>query len=250
MNLQNIIEQNGRDGWIDRFEKPTVRGIPLYVIRVNLRNPRVKISVGLADGFPGTDQDALAIVRRDKAIIAINGAYFSMDTLKPIGDIVVDGVQRNFGGMGTVLAIAEDGTAIIQRVPRHKRIDWSRYEMPSEVGGEIQMVRFTTVLGCGPALVLDGQVDVNPQAEGFRTAKIFAAIRRMAVGINQQGELLMVHSLKGATFEEMAQIMKRLGCVGAMNLDGGASLFMYYRGRTLVPAGRKLTNLLQVQLKR
>ncbi len=116
--------------------------------------------------FPGTDQDALAIVRRDKAQIAINGAYFSMDTLRPIGDIVVDGLQRNYGGMGTVLAIAEDGIAIIQRVPRSKRIDWSRYEMPSEEGGEPQVVRFTTVLGCGPALVLDGQVDVDPQAAG------------------------------------------------------------------------------------
>jgi exopolysaccharide biosynthesis protein len=40
--------------------------------------------------------------------------------------------------------------------------------------------------------------------------------------------------------------MQALGCEQALNLDGGASMAMYYRGRTVLSPGRKLTNVLLV----
>jgi exopolysaccharide biosynthesis protein len=48
------------------------------------------------------------------------------------------------------------------------------------------------------------------------------------------------------TLGHLALIMRTLGCVDAMNLDGGASMAMYYRGRVILPAGRRLTNILTI----
>jgi exopolysaccharide biosynthesis protein len=69
----------------------------------------------------------------------------------------------------------------------------------------------------------------------------------MGVGYNSAGKLLMVYCAKAVTFEKFAAIMKGLGCVEAMNLDGGASLAMWYGGKTLVKPGRRLTNLLVLE---
>jgi hypothetical protein len=40
--------------------------------------------------------------------------------------------------------------------------------------------------------------------------------------------------------------MKAIGCIEAMNLDGGASEALAHRGKILIPAGRNLTNVLVV----
>ncbi len=40
--------------------------------------------------------------------------------------------------------------------------------------------------------------------------------------------------------------MLSLGCVDALNLDGGASTAMYYNGNTIRSPGRALTATLQV----
>ena len=40
--------------------------------------------------------------------------------------------------------------------------------------------------------------------------------------------------------------MKAIGCVEAMNLDGGASIALAHKGEILVPAGRFLTNVIVV----
>ncbi len=46
--------------------------------------------------------------------------------------------------------------------------------------------------------------------------------------------------------QQEAEIMKAIGCVEAMTLDGGASEALAHRGEILVPAGRNLTNAIAV----
>jgi tetratricopeptide (TPR) repeat protein len=42
-------------------------------------------------------------------------------------------------------------------------------------------------------------------------------------------------------------VMRDLGCACAMNLDGGASRALYYRGQVLASPGRALTNVLLIR---
>ena len=59
---------------------------------------------------------------------------------------------------------------------------------------------------------------------------------RTAVGYTSDGQVILlicdgrIDASKGANTLEMAQIMKGLGCEGALNLDGGGSTGMWVRG--------------------
>lgn len=210
--------------------------VPVRVIRVNLADPSVRITVQTSKGCPGSAESFDSMVARSRPTIAINGAYFSKSSLAPIGDIVINGRQVVTGMMGTALAVTRDNQAVIRRVKWAHAEDWSGYE---------------TVLACGPALVLDGRVDVQPEMEGFSDPHVMGSARRMGVGLSSDRRLLLiVTTLAPATFGKWAEVMRDLGCKDAMNLDAGASLAMHYRGRTLIRPGRNLTNLLLVYVDR
>ena len=57
----------------------------------------------------------------------------------------------------------------------------------------------------------------------------------------------------GMTLRELATFMKTIGCVNAMNLDGGGSTVMYVNGKVTnmprVKGGIALSNALTVNLK-
>lgn len=94
----------------------------------------------------------------------------------------------------------------------------------------------TQAISGGPFLVRDGKVWIDGQAQGFN-AQTFVAARhpRTAAGVNEKGELLLVtvdgRSVwsRGMSLPELAELMLRLGCVQAINLDGGGSTTMVVR---------------------
>lgn len=91
----------------------------------------------------------------------------------------------------------------------------------------------------GPNLVVNSRVSVDAGSQGFSSA--FAGQRhpRTAVGRTPEGDLWFVavdgrQSVSaGATLTELAQIMVRLGCSDAINLDGGGSTTFNIMGSTL-----------------
>lgn len=92
--------------------------------------------------------------------------------------------------------------------------------------------------GGGPMLVENGEIAVGE--EGFPASSfVLARHPRTAVGRTAEGDVWLVavdgrspFSL-GASLQEMASIMRRLGCVEAMNLDGGGSTTLVAMGLTL-----------------
>jgi hypothetical protein len=100
-------------------------------------------------------------------------------------------------------------------------------------------------IGCGPRLVTDGLVSVDPAAEGFRDPKIlYASAERSAVGLTADRRMLFVAT--SGTIRELAFVMRDLGARDAMAFDGGASTGIWYRGRSLVTPGRLINNALVV----
>jgi uncharacterized protein YigE (DUF2233 family) len=134
--------------------------------------------------------------------------------------------------MGTALAFTPDNEPFMRRVPFGRTQDWSAFQ---------------TVLGCGPALVLDGEIDVDAAGEGFRDPSIFATVPRVGVGFTPDRRLLLV-ATGPLSFTGFARVMKELRCTHAMNLDAGSSRALFYRGRTLIRPGRQLTNILYVRV--
>jgi len=104
-------------------------------------------------------------------------------------------------------------------------------------------------IGCGPRLVTDGRITVDPAAEGFRDPKIlYLSAARSAVGLTADGSMILATS--GGTMRQMADVMRGLGAVQAMAFDGGASTGLWYRGSYITPPGRLLNNALLITPKR
>lgn len=88
-----------------------------------------------------------------------------------------------------------------------------------------------------PIIVKDG---LNVTGE-FKTTRndLDSPAARTAMGYTKENVLLIITSRK-ATIRQMGDILIKLGAVYGVNLDGGASSALYYRGKTLTPAGRDL----------
>jgi hypothetical protein len=91
----------------------------------------------------------------------------------------------------------------------------------------------------GPYLVKSGSISVDAAAEGFPKSFYENRYARTAIGRDSRGDIwLAVVDGKqsfsvGATLDEMAAIMKHLGCVDAINLDGGGSSTFNVFGLTM-----------------
>jgi uncharacterized protein YigE (DUF2233 family) len=105
---------------------------------------------------------------------------------------------------------------------------------------------YDAVVACGPALVLNGKIDVDPAGERFHDPHVMGAARRMGVAVLPGGHLLFVTTEQAVTFARWAGVMESLGARDALNLDAGASLALAYRGRIVESPGRRLTNLIVV----
>lgn len=217
------------------YRTTSVEGQPVRIIEINLRDPRVRIGVITASGFPKSDETFDSMVHRTAPAVAINGAYFDKHTKRPIGDIRVSGRTIYEGLMGTCLAVGADNSCRITRVVPGHRPNWSP---------------FSTVLGCGPALLLNGHLDVQPTAEGFHDPHVVGSTYRMGVGYKKNGTLVLANIRGMVTFGQEAAIFRELGCVAAMNLDAGASQAMFVNGKVVQEPSRRLTNLLAVWISR
>lgn len=94
------------------------------------------------------------------------------------------------------------------------------------------------MLGAGPLLLKQNRVVLNPQQESFSSNFIQGQAARSAIGITSSGSLKLVAIQnriggRGPTLRETALLMQRLGCVDALNLDGGSSSALYLSGQLL-----------------
>jgi Phosphodiester glycosidase len=101
-------------------------------------------------------------------------------------------------------------------------------------------------IGCGPRLVTDGRITVDPLAEGFRDPKILSAsAARSAAGLTQDGTTLILATSDGTT-RQMAEVMRGLGAYQAMAFDGGASAGLWFGGKYVTTPGRPINNALLI----
>ncbi|MGB3758712.1 MAG: phosphodiester glycosidase family protein [Rivularia sp. (in: cyanobacteria)] len=98
--------------------------------------------------------------------------------------------------------------------------------------------RYPHVLGAGPLLLKDNQIVLDAEAEKFSKAFAEQEAIRSAICTTSTGKLIIaaVHDRaggKGPSLPEHAQLMQQLGCVNALNLDGGSSTSLYLGGQLL-----------------
>ena len=106
-----------------------------------------------------------------------------------------------------------------------------------EVGIQPEWKNVKHIISGGPYLVKDGEVYVDVSAEKLNA--IGGKNPRSAIGYTKDNTLIMVavdgreHQSVGMTLWQLGSFMKSLGCVNAINLDGGGSTVMYVNGQVV-----------------
>ena len=111
------------------------------------------------------------------------------------------------------------------------------------------------IISGGPYLVKNGEVFVDMTEE--KLGSVGGRNPRTAIGYTADNHLIMLTAdgregaSVGLTLNELARLMKQLGCVNAMNLDGGGSTVMYVNGQVVnkpaVQGGIPLSHTLVVR---
>ena len=106
-------------------------------------------------------------------------------------------------------------------------------------------------ISCGPMVLYDGKVCADntmvddthyyTNFECWDESGVYSAHPdRSAVGVTADGKIVLficdgrIDASQGAYIKELGPVMKSLGCVHAMNLDGGGSTGMWVRGSGMI----------------
>jgi hypothetical protein len=177
-----------------------------------LREPQVAIRFAAGDGLTATS----ALAAPTRAIAAVNGGYFTKEA-KPSGWLRIDGADLGAARPRRDAAIAVGARGRI-RIGRCAELDRDETRH---------------ALSAGPLLLRDGRA---APIQGWPDGHALQRHPRTAVGLTARDELLLVTvagrtpQAAGMTCPELAELMSALGCVAAMNLDGGGSTTMWIRG--------------------
>lgn len=123
------------------------------------------------------------------------------------------------------------------------RVTLTPYLINDEEGFRYENV--VSLVSGAPRLVTNGAIETYLEP-GYTEARFTtASTPRTAIGTLSNGKLVLV-SVAGATIQQMRELMLELGCVDAINHDGGASTGLYVNGSYVRSPSRELTVTLQV----
>jgi exopolysaccharide biosynthesis protein len=194
-------------------------------VLANVADPSVAASTVLSSGV----STVLNLVRVPHACAAITGTFFAPRSGYPVGDVVVDGDLKVFGNRGSAIAIDYYGRPHVFDTDFGKAVDWKSYRWA--LRGTVRLVR-------------NGRARPNPKAQGFHDRRIWSRVARTGAGITKGGKLVLIATTSPVTLTQFARAMIKLGVREAVNLDGGSSTCLFYRGVVVIHPARKLSNML------
>ena len=202
-----------------------------------------------------------------KARVVVNGGYFLMDknptehvgllyvnnhTVAPATKSVLRNNKRYYTARGALGFLDDGGIDIAWVTSRNDSL--FNFSEPLENHPEKPMDSFDfstaetwevdDALHAGPVLMHEGRIRVTSDEEVFFGSTIPDIHPRTAAGYRNSGELVLLVvdgrqiDSRGVDLQELAILMRDLGCVEAINLDGGGSSAMVVDGKLLNrPAG-------------
>lgn len=114
--------------------------------------------------------------------------------------------------------------------------------------GRFKKWKMQTAVGGGPVLVQHGEIKITNNEEiKFAGKAIDDKHPRSAMGYTADGQLILLvvegrfpGRAEGATLKQMAQMLKDIGCMEALNLDGGGSSCLLINGKeTIQPSDKE-----------
>lgn len=157
---------------------------------------------------------------------AMNAAFFDMKTGACIGNLIADGKLVQLGVSQWInFGVLRNGTLVAGYLNER----------------DIREGDFATLATGHCWLVRQGRsfVDKAASIEGVSSSFIKLLAPRVAVGWNKDGEILLLEvdgyapPKNGLDLHQFAQLALELGFVSAVNMDGGGSSTVYYKGNVV-----------------
>ena len=197
-----------------------------------------------------------------KARVVVNGGYFLMDknptehvgllyvnnlTVAPATRSVLRNNKRYYTARGALGFLDDGGVDIAWVTSRNDSL--FNFSQPLENHPEKPVDSFDfsiaeiwevdDAIHAGPVLMHEGKIRVTSDEEVFFGSTIPNIHPRTAAGYRNSGELVLLVvdgrqiDSRGVDLQELAILMRDLGCVEAINLDGGGSSAMVVDGKLL-----------------
>jgi exopolysaccharide biosynthesis protein len=218
----------------------------INIIEISPCSGKLKLAIIHSDSLETTSQMA----KRKKAIAGINGSFFKMrgadpdyhDSLKGVPKMEPAKLDRN----RSIVYFRENNAVISENVP-DKSFKRKRHQQGSIAinNGYVSIYNDDsldlnwehTILGqdlisTGPVMILAG-IDQKIPNDAFCNDRH----PRTAVGKRSDGVTLLfvvdgrANESAGMSIPELQKVMKWLGCIDAINLDGGGSTTMFVKGQ-------------------
>ncbi|MFN6472434.1 MAG: phosphodiester glycosidase family protein [Nostoc sp. SerVER01] len=168
---------------------------------------------------PLTDNEIILVVQKDQITNQLPGGK--------VGEQAIPIPQD-----GYLLTLRASATASASQLPVGTTVNISNAAAPTDFS------RYPHIIGAGPLLIQNRQIVLDAKAEKFSNAFIAEKAIRSGICTTPTGTLMItaVHNRVGGygpTLAEHAQLMQQMGCVDALNLDGGSSTSLYLGGQLL-----------------
>ncbi|MBP7175360.1 MAG: phosphodiester glycosidase family protein [Thermoclostridium sp.] len=176
-----------------------------------------------------------AIITRNKKVVEIK---------KGVVPIYSDGYTLVFGAE-VYASMFKLGDKVDYRI-NYNQIDYSN---GGKKGNPVQWSDIRSTLGAGPLLVQGGKNVLDAQKEGYTDKKFTGAAQRSFIGVTKE-QVLVFGTVPSVTLKELAEILLKLGVQDGMNLDGGASSALYFKGQVVTKPSREISNAIVITRKK
>ncbi|MEH2171523.1 MAG: phosphodiester glycosidase family protein [Nostoc sp.] len=168
---------------------------------------------------PLTDNEIILVVQKDQITNQLPGGK--------VGETPIPIPQD-----GYLLTLRANATSAASQLPIGSAVSISSATAPADFS------RYPYIIGAGPLLVQNRQIVLDAKGEKFSNAFIAEKAIRSGICTTATGTLMITATHNrvggyGPNLAEHAQLMQQMGCVDALNLDGGSSTSLYLGGQLL-----------------
>ncbi|MFL3008867.1 MAG: phosphodiester glycosidase family protein [Candidatus Neomarinimicrobiota bacterium] len=229
------------------------KDIPIraWYVKINLKSEEIKIKI-IKSKDEDKKESPLNMMVKNQSLVLINGGFFISDNkpMRHVGLLKTEGIlnepashtvikdsTRYYTNRGA-FGVKSDGTVDISWCStKNDSIFAWKNPFPNKSGVPYKKLNYLNskywdvyeALHAGPILIKDSKICVSIEEEVFFSSPVAGVQPRSAVGYTNDNYLILIVidgrqvNSRGVYLEELAIIMKNLGCVNALNLDGGGS---------------------------
>ena len=225
--------------------------IKAWYVKINLKSEKLKIKI-IKSKEEDKKESPMKMMVENQSLVLINGGFFISNNkpMRHVGLLKTEGILNEPASQTVIkdsiryytnrgaFGVKSDGSIDISwcSTSNDSIFAWKN-PFPNKPGFPYKDLNYLNskywdvyeALHAGPILIKDSKIRVSVEEEVFFNSPVAGVQPRSAVGYTDDNYLILIVidgrqvNSRGVYLEELAIIMKKLGCTNALNLDGGGS---------------------------